>query len=122
MTVHVSSFCMLCVRTVLWQSSTTAPLLRHQAPTAGCSYGWRVKGGQGCGAGGVKGREGHPDRWWMGAVSVPVALNEGGLVSLLLQGAEDYREEAGLEAEGLVMKPSCDISVGTVSLNQPCLS
>lgn len=54
-------------------------------------------GGQGCRAGSIKGRRG------MGAVLVPVALNEGGLLSLLLQGAEGHREEARLEAEGLVM-------------------
>lgn len=48
---------------------------------------------------------------------VPVALNEGMLLSLLLQGAEGYREEAGLEAEGLVMELSRDDSAGTVNLN-----
>ena len=53
----------------------------------------------------------------MGAVPVPVALNEGGLLSLLLQGAEGYREETGLEAEGLVMELICDVSADTMNLN-----
>lgn len=94
-----------------------APLQRRQAPAAGCSYGWRAGGGHGCGAGGVKGREGHPGGGWMGAMPVPVALNEGGFLSLLLQGAEGYREEAGVEAEGLVMELSCDVSADMVNLN-----
>lgn len=99
-----------------------APLLRHQAPIARCSYRWRAGGGQGCGAGGVKGREGHPGRGWMGTVPVPVVLNERGLLSLLLQGAEGYREEAGLEREGLMTELSCDVSADMVNLNRPYLS
>ena len=79
-------------------------------------------GGQGCGAGGVKGREGHRGRGQMAAVPVPVALSEGGFLSLLLQGAEGCREEAGLEAEVLVMELSCDVSADMVNLNRPYLS
>lgn len=77
--------------------------------------------GQGCGAGGVGGREGHPGRRAMEAVPVPVAPNEGGLLGLLLQGAEGYGEEAGLEAKGLAVELSHEVSADVVNLNRPYL-